>query len=120
MVVTDKRCCLSQNTSGGLAFQFGACKDSQVAQDTAELSGTNTGAATYSFIEAIEMGGVRQSYGQILCHMQHGMDKLAKKNGEAMGGGVVGILIGKVMGVEKQTPQLSCSGRIPLDTPLVL
>jgi hypothetical protein len=44
-----------KGTAGGIALQFGACLDAQVAQDTAKLSGSAyTGAATYSFIEAIE------------------------------------------------------------------
>jgi hypothetical protein len=45
-----------KGTSGGLAVQFGACKDSQTAADTSALSGdnTSTGAATYLFIQAIE------------------------------------------------------------------
>lgn len=42
-----------KGTSGGFCVQFSACKDSQVAADTAALSGSvNTGACTYSFIEA--------------------------------------------------------------------
>lgn len=40
------------------------------AQDTNRLSGgTYTGAATYSFIQAIERYGANQSYGQLLSHM---------------------------------------------------
>jgi hypothetical protein len=36
-----------KGTSGGTALQFGACRDSQVAQDTNRMSGTvHTGAAT--------------------------------------------------------------------------
>ena len=52
-----------KGTSGGTAFQFGACKDSQVAADTNGLSGSAyTGAATFSFIEAIERYGAQQTY----------------------------------------------------------
>ena len=44
-----------KGTNGGLAVQFGACKDSQTAADTASLSGgTHTGAATFLFIQACE------------------------------------------------------------------
>jgi hypothetical protein len=45
-----------KGTSGGLAVQFGACKDSQTAADTSSLSSdkTSTGAATFLFIQAIE------------------------------------------------------------------
>lgn len=52
-----------KGTSGGTAFQFGACKDSQTAADTNGLSGSAyTGAATYSFIEAVEKYGPQQTY----------------------------------------------------------
>lgn len=111
----------NKSTSGGIAIQFGACKDSQVAQDTAELSGsTNSGAATYSFIEAVELGGLQQSYSQVLCHMQRSLDKLAKMTGNQPGGGMLASIVGRVMQVGKQTPQLSCNERIDLNTPLML
>jgi metacaspase-1 len=52
---TMARCRKYKGTQGGLAVQFGACKDSQTAADTAALSGgTSTGAATFLFIKAIE------------------------------------------------------------------
>lgn len=52
-----------KGTSGGTAFQFGACKDSQVAADTNSMSGSAyTGAATFSFIDAVERYGPQQSY----------------------------------------------------------
>ncbi len=55
-----------KGTRGGTAFQIGACRDSQVAQDTSALSrGTYTGAATFSFIQALETYGPRQSYAQV-------------------------------------------------------
>ena len=48
-------CKPSQQGRTGLAVQFGACKDSQTAADTnALLGGSHTGAATFSFIQAIE------------------------------------------------------------------
>ena len=53
---TDERGRQYKGTSGGLAIQFGACKDSQTAADTAGLSAdrTSTGAATFLFIQAVE------------------------------------------------------------------
>lgn len=52
-----------KGTSGGTAFQFGACKDSQVAADTNAMSGSAyTGAATFSFIDAVERYGTQQTY----------------------------------------------------------
>lgn len=56
-----------QGTAGGEAFQFGAARDSQTAADTAQLSGhVSTGAATFSFIQAIERVGTEISYGRLL------------------------------------------------------
>lgn len=44
-----------QGTAGGRAVQISAASDDQVAADTSALSGgTHTGAATFSFIQAIE------------------------------------------------------------------
>ena len=59
LVLSPVQQCLCRNykgTSGGLAVQFGACKDSQTAADTTGLSGdnTSTGAATFLFVQAIE------------------------------------------------------------------
>ncbi|CAD7697921.1 unnamed protein product [Ostreobium quekettii] len=113
----------TKGTAGGVAFQFGACKDSEVAQDTAELGGTNSGAATYSFIQAIEFGGRSQSYGQILCRMQRSMDKLKKLREDSAAGGGAGGQLGRWMekvAAQKQTPQLSCSSKIDLSQPLML
>lgn len=51
----DVVCRKYKGTNGGFAVQFGACKDSQTAADTASLSGgTHTGAATFLFIQACE------------------------------------------------------------------
>ena len=58
---------LWQGTQGGEAIQFGAARDSQTAADTAALSGhVSTGAATFSFIQAIERAGTNISYGRLL------------------------------------------------------
>lgn len=61
----------SKGTSGGFAVQFSASDDSEYAADTAALSGTGvpTGAATYSFIQAIERKGLNTTYGELLTDM---------------------------------------------------
>eukprot|EP00878_Enallax_costatus_P028864 GHUV01031216.1.p1 GENE.GHUV01031216.1~~GHUV01031216.1.p1 ORF type:complete len:146 (+),score=39.72 GHUV01031216.1:1438-1875(+) len=75
-----------KGTSGGTAFQIGACKDSQTAADTNGLSGSAyTGAATYSFIEAVEKYGAQQTYASLLQHM---MDSLHKRMGGSSAGGL--------------------------------
>jgi hypothetical protein len=52
-----------KGTAGGTAYQIGACKDSQTAADTNAMSGSAyTGAATFSFIDAIETHGTNQTY----------------------------------------------------------
>ncbi|KXZ52917.1 hypothetical protein GPECTOR_8g295 [Gonium pectorale] len=108
-------------TMGGTAFQFGACKDSQTAQDTAALSGkAYTGAATFCFIEAIEKYGTQQTYGQILSHM---MTTLRAHTGSAglnlgpAGNMLAGFLLGAAAGLVVgggQTPVLSCDKQIDL------
>jgi hypothetical protein len=61
----------SKGTSGGFAVQFSASADHEYAADTASLSGTGvpTGAATYSFIQAIERRGLSITYGQLVTEM---------------------------------------------------
>ena len=73
-----------QGTQGGEAIQFGAARDSQTAADTSALSGNvSTGAATFSFIQAIEQGGPYLTYGQLLFNMNA---TLLKMNGGSSGG----------------------------------
>lgn len=114
-----------------MAFQFGACKDSEVAQDTNDLSGNvHTGAATYCFIDAIEKGGTHQSYGDVLSHMHRSLERLNSGSDSGSGvfsGGVSGAVLGllmngaaKVMGVGKQTPMLSCTEKYDVTKPLRL
>lgn len=72
-----------QGTQGGEAIQFGAARDSQTAADTSALSGNvSTGAATFSFIQAIEQGGPYLTYGQLLFNMNA---TLLKMNGGSSG-----------------------------------
>ncbi len=74
-----------QGTAGGEAVQFGAARDSQTAADTSALSGNvSTGAATFSFIQAIEQGGPYVTYGQLLFNMDATLNKM---NGGSSGGG---------------------------------
>eukprot|EP00198_Chlamydomonas_reinhardtii_P007619 XP_001696956.1 type I metacaspase [Chlamydomonas reinhardtii] len=102
-------------TRGGTAFQFGACKDSQVAADTNKLSGkAYTGAATFSFIEAIEKYGVQQTYGVLLGHM---MQTLRAMNGGMVSSGATGILASLLLGSSissGQEPVLSCDKQVDL------
>ncbi|GMH32747.1 hypothetical protein BSKO_00581 [Bryopsis sp. KO-2023] len=116
-----------KGTKGGIAFQFGACKDSEVAQDTNDLSGNaHTGAATFAFIQAVESGGPSQSYAAVLSHMHRCLlESVNGGLGGSVGGGVAGTVIGmllngaaKIVGVGKQTPQLSCSERYDVMQPL--
>ncbi|WIA30183.1 hypothetical protein OEZ86_000275 [Tetradesmus obliquus] len=91
-----------KGTSGGTAFQFGACKDSQVAADTNSMSGSAyTGAATYSFIDAVERYGTQQTYASLLQHMMETLRKQAGGGGglsmPALPGGL-GSMAGKLAG----------------------
>lgn len=89
------------------------------------MSGSvHTGAATFCFIDAIENGGVNQSYGDVLSHMHRSLVSL-NSGGGAFSGGVSGAVLGmlmngaaRVMGIGKQTPQLSCSEKFDMTKPL--
>lgn len=77
---------MAQGTNGGEAIQFGASRDGQTAADTSALSGNvSTGAATFSFIQAIEQGGPYLTYGQLLFNMDA---TLSKMNGKVSSGGM--------------------------------
>lgn len=119
-----------KRTRGGLAIQIGACKDSQVAQDTTALSGgTFTGAATYSFLQAIEAQGPRQSYGALLNHMTTTLRKHTS-GASASGGGGMGGMFGMLLGGgsfssgnggrDEQIPVLSCDRPLDFLTPLAI
>lgn len=129
-----------KGTSGGLAVQFGACKDSQTAADTASLSAdkTSTGAATYLFIQAVEHLSSRHealTYEGVLRDMQAQIRVFNQKNGRGVagegarpigGGGIMGSLISLALNevagslgpvgtrARGQTPQLSASEQFSL------
>lgn len=66
---------------GGTVVQLGACDDHQTAADTVKLSATAyTGAATYTFIQAIERYGPDQSYSSLLVHMTEALRALGKSS----------------------------------------
>lgn len=111
-------------------MQISAASDDQVAADTSALSGgTHTGAATFSFIQAIEQyarkgfakvghvscrHGGNISYGQLLTNMHRVLDKGASAAPPPMsggGGGLLGMLLGGSMAVggaqRGQTPVMS-------------
>ncbi|GAB4823694.1 hypothetical protein N2152v2_010740 [Parachlorella kessleri] len=110
----------NKGTAGGFCVQFGAAKDSQVAADTAAMSGTgvSTGAATYSFIQAIEHRSGSITYGALLMAM-HNTLMAATGGGGGMGGGMAGggslnallgsLLGGSTSGFRGQEPVLSCN-----------
>ncbi|GBF96663.1 metacaspase type I [Raphidocelis subcapitata] len=112
-------------TSGGTAFQLGACDDQQTAADTAAMSrSAYTGAATYSFIDSIERYGVEQTYANLLIHMTQSLRALGKSsisnpNGGsaaltmaapmlgAMAMGPMGALAGALLGSAMDTKRMS-------------
>lgn len=62
-------------------IQIGACDDKFTAADTAKLSATAyTGAATFSFIQAVERFGPQQSYANLLSHMTGTLRSLGKSS----------------------------------------
>lgn len=135
-----------KGTAGGTVFQLGACLDEQVAQDTSKLSGGSayTGAATYSFIEAIERYGTNQTYAVLLQHMMETLRKHSAGSGGAGGGlgsmlpavvagglsgGVSGLVGGLMMsfltgsavaGGRQQTPVMCCNAPMDLNNTRLL
>lgn len=115
-----------KGTGGGFAVQFSASSDHETAADTAKLSGgVPTGAATFSFIKAIEQkGGKDITYGDLLLGMWHTLHQagLGAQSGgggyggappQTMGGGLDGMLmailggVGGGAGFRGQSPTLS-------------
>eukprot|EP00249_Psilotum_nudum_P017468 c26337_g1_i1 orf=61-1137(+) len=99
-----------KGTSGGEAFSFSGCDDSQTSADTAALSKvTSTGAMTFCFIQAIERGHAR-TYRDILSAMR----SYIRNADMGSSGGMVTTLIemlltgGSYNGFT-QEPQLSAS-----------
>lgn len=134
-----------KGTSGGLAVQFGACKDSQTAADTSSLSGdnTSTGAATFLFIQAVEHLSKQHAtltYAAVLNDMQQQISNFNKQHGRGVDGGSRGLMgslvsmglqmavqgavggggggLGGILGgrVSGQTPQLSASEQFNLNS----
>ena len=87
-----------KGTGGGFAVQFSASTDQQTAADTAKLSGgVPTGAATFSFIKAIEERGGREvTYGELLLGMWRTLQQAGL--GEQGGGGGGGYQDPMMMG----------------------
>lgn len=114
-----------KGTAGGLAVQIAASRDAQVAADTAALSGTaHTGAATFSFIHAIEHYGTSISYGALLASMKAVLDSVtggSPVDGLAGAlGSLGGLLSGALdkLGMGGQTPVLCANWAFDLNTPL--
>lgn len=111
-----------KGTAGGRAIQVSAASDHQVAADTNKLSGgTHTGAATFSFIQAIEQFGTNISYGQLMTNMHRVLDKGSSGQPQmpSGGGGLLSMLLGggSSMGAQRgQTPVLSCNEPFDLNT----
>eukprot|EP00192_Tetraselmis_astigmatica_P004385 CAMPEP_0117667254 /NCGR_PEP_ID=MMETSP0804-20121206/10853_1 /TAXON_ID=1074897 /ORGANISM="Tetraselmis astigmatica, Strain CCMP880" /LENGTH=429 /DNA_ID=CAMNT_0005474937 /DNA_START=80 /DNA_END=1369 /DNA_ORIENTATION=- len=112
-----------KGTAGGRAIQISACSDQQTAADTNAMSrSVHTGAATYSFIEAIERGGSHQSWAQLLQQMSIAIkNALGGAGGSSMqGSSLIGLLLGggSLGGGRSQTPQLSSNEAFDLNEPI--
>ncbi|KAK9819981.1 hypothetical protein WJX72_004748 [[Myrmecia] bisecta] len=127
-----------KGTAGGLAIQFGAASDDQTAADTAALSGNvATGAATFSFIQAIEQRGTAIGYGELLHQMHRTLKSMDKgssggggtnildhlmTNGLSMDGMLVSLATTAVGGLSggysKQTPVMSSNEAFDLNMPI--
>lgn len=98
-------------------MQLGAALDHQTAADTTAMSGnTSTGAATFSFIKAIESRGLNLSYGDLLVEMHRSLGALRGGGGGGgmmMGGGLdsllAGFLGGSTTGYRGQEPMVSAN-----------
>lgn len=108
-----------KGTAGGFCVQFGASRDHQTAADTRAMSGyVSTGAATFSFIRAIENKGLNLTYGELLMAMHYSLSSL---NGGGGGGGgapammggldglLGGLLGGSMSGYRGQEPVMSAN-----------
>ncbi|KAG7028729.1 Metacaspase-1, partial [Cucurbita argyrosperma subsp. argyrosperma] len=100
-----------KGTSGGEVISFSGCDDNQTSADTSALSKiTSTGAMTFCFIQAIELGH-GATYGSILNSMRNAI-KNAGVSGD-IGSGIVTSLVtmlltgGSAIGGLGQEPQLT-------------
>ncbi len=120
-----KHSSLVQGTRGGEAVQIGAARDRQTAQDTNALSGVSGGAATFSFIKAIESTNGHLSYAQLLQSMNATLEgvsggKQAWKSGflgNMMGGKLSDMISSGVdsMGIMPGSQQPVLSSNHPFD-----
>mmetsp|Transcript_9073 Transcript_9073/g.22825 ORF Transcript_9073/g.22825 Transcript_9073/m.22825 type:complete len:433 (+) Transcript_9073:220-1518(+) len=116
-----------KGTAGGLAVQIAACSDNETAADTNSMSrSVHTGAATYTFIEAIERGGAHQTWVQLLGQMQASIRRALGSAGSSgmQGSSLISMLLGGGGGLlgggHSQTPQLSSSEAFDLNQPMRL
>ena len=116
-MVPGRRSSVYKGTNGGFACQFGASRDSQTAADTTQLSGgVPTGAATFSFIQALERRGLNISYGDLLVEMYNTLARagLGGQGGGGGGGGglfdgLLGGMLGGGGGFRGQEPVMSAN-----------
>ncbi|XP_024401505.1 metacaspase-1 isoform X1 [Physcomitrium patens] len=113
-----------KGTSGGQAYSFSGCDDSQTSADTSALSKiTSTGAMTFCFIQAIERGHA-QTYGSLLCAMREAIRTTKVNSG--MGTGTITSLMemlvsgGSLTGGLTQEPQLTANEAFDINSPFHL
>jgi hypothetical protein len=109
-----------KGTNGGFAVQFSASRDFQTAADTTKLSGgVATGAATFSFISALEKRGLNISYGDLLVTMYNTLQMAglgASGGGGGGGGGFLGgLLLGGGGSFRGQEPTMSSAWAFDLN-----
>ncbi|CAL5224264.1 g6922 [Coccomyxa viridis] len=128
-----------KGTNGGEAFQFGAARDAQTAADTSQLSGNvSTGAATFSFIQAVERVGTNISYGRLLDEMSRTLADMGHGGGAGSGqplsdpfagvGGLLGTLLGgssmfqgpQQVQAQNQSPVLSANSCFDINRTLAI
>lgn len=111
----------SKGTSGGFAVQFSASADHEYAADTRNLSGgVATGAATFSFIQAIERRGLNITYGQLVTEMYQTL--MYAGLGQNVGGygqmnGIFGSLMSQSSRLRGQTPSISANYAFDFNAP---
>lgn len=132
-----------KGTAGGLAIQIAAAGDKETAADTSALSGgTSTGAATFSFIQAVEKHGPALTYGVLLSEMDNVLHSMGGPSSIGSASSLVNSLgLGKMMKGFKgasqvlgmvdnglaaaglrggQTPQLSANYEFDVNAPIQL
>ena len=114
----------SKSTSGGFAVQFSASQDHEYAADTSSLSGQGvaTGAATFSFIQALERRGLNISYGQLVIEMYTTL--MYAGLGTGAGGyqmtGFFESMMGGASRLRGQTPSMSANYAFDFNAPFKL